>query len=210
MSGNGCSFKYVIIGDTAVGKSSLLSIFTDKIRSDKYEPTIGVDFEKKQLDLDGKSVEINIWDTSGHPRYRQIAASYYKGVLGVIIVYDITNLESFQNLNSWLNEIKNESSNACKILVGNKNDLEKDRKVTFEQGKEFANQNGMKFFETSVKENNNVKEIFLTIAKEIIQLNTNTKTNEKKEKNERLNYVIVGRICLILAIISVICYNYNK
>jgi GTPase SAR1 family protein len=87
-------------------------------------------------------------------------------------------------LNSWLNEIKNESSNACKILVGNKNDLEKDRKVTFEQGKEFANQNGMKFFETSVKENNNVKEIFLTIAKEIIQLNTNTKTNEKKEKNE--------------------------
>jgi small GTP-binding protein len=86
MSGNGCSFKYVIIGDTAVGKSSLLSIFTDKIRSDKYEPTIGVDFEKKQLDLDGKSVEINIWDTSGHPRYRQIAASYYKGVLGVIIV----------------------------------------------------------------------------------------------------------------------------
>jgi small GTP-binding protein len=184
MSGNGCSFKYVIIGDTAVGKSSLLSIFTDKIRSDKYEPTIGVDFEKKQLDLDGKSVEINIWDTSGHPRYRQIAVNYYKGVLGVIIVYDITNLESFQNLNSWLNEIKNESSNACKILVGNKNDLEKDRKVTFEQGKEFANQNGMKFFETSVKENNNVKEIFLTIAKEIIQLNTNTKTNEKKEKNE--------------------------
>ena len=102
-----------------------------------------------------------------------------------MMVYDITDLESFQNLGSWLIEIeKNASKNVYKILVGNKSDLEKDRKVTFEQGKEFANQNGMKFFETSVKENNNVKEIFLTIAKEIIQLNTNTKTNEKKEKNE--------------------------
>jgi Ras-related protein Rab-1A len=105
-----------------------------------------------------------------------------------MMVYDITDLESFQNLGSWLIEIeKNASKNVYKILVGNKSDLEKDRKVTFEQGKEFANQYGMKFFETSAKESTNVQEAFVTMTKEIIKETSEKKINMEQNKNIKVD-----------------------
>ena len=170
--------KYLLIGNSGVGKSCLLIRFTDDRWSEGYEQKIGVNFQNKILDIEGKLVKLQIWDAAGNLRL----GSYYKGANGIMMVYDITNLESFKNLNSCLDEIKKYApENVYKILVGNKNDLEKNRKVTFEQGKEFAIQNGMKFFETSAKEINNIQEIFLTLTKDIIQLNE--KFNEKNNNN---------------------------
>jgi Ras-related protein Rab-1A len=146
--------------------------------------TIGVDFKIKTLDLEGKSVKLQIWDTAGQERFRNIVSSYYRGAHGIMMVYDITDLESFQNLNSWLIEIeKNASKNVYKILIGNKNDMEKDRKVTFEQGKEFASQYGMKFFETSAKESTNVQEAFVAMTKEIIKDAQDKKITVKDDNN---------------------------
>ena len=193
-------FKYLIIGNSGVGKSCLLIRFTDDKYEEGYVTTIGVDFKIKTLIIEGKSVKLQIWDTAGQERFRNIVSSYYKGAQGIMMVYDITDLESFRYLDSWLKEIeKNASKNVYKILVGNKNDLEKNRKVTFEKGKEFANLHGMKFFETSAKENRNVEEAFKEMTKDII--NSFKKVNEKlnssfvieKKKGKDLNKK--GRCC---------------
>ena len=145
--------------------------------------TIGVDFKIKTLEIDNKSVKLQIWDTAGEERFRNIVSSYYRGAHGIMMVYDITDLESFQNLNSWLIEIeKNASKNVYKILVGNKKDMESDRKVTYEQGKEFASQYGMKFFETSAKESVNVNEAFEMMTKEIIKEGSEKKIDPKPSK----------------------------
>ena len=186
-------FKYLIIGNSGVGKSCLLIRFTDDKYEEGYVTTIGVDFKIKTLIIEGKSVKLQIWDTAGQERFRNIVSSYYKGAHGIMMVYDITDLESFGYLDSWIKEIeKNASKNVYKILVGNKSDL-KNRKITFEKGKEFANLHGMKFFETSAKENRNVEEAFKEMTKDII--NSLKKVNEKanasfvieKKKGKDLN-----------------------
>ena len=192
-------FKYLIIGNSGVGKSCLLIRFTDDKFEEGYVTTIGVDFKIKTLEIEGKSVKLQIWDTAGQERFRNIVSSYYKGAHGIMMVYDITDLESFRYLDSWIKEIeKNASKNVYKILVGNKSDLE-NRKITFEKGKEFANLHGMKFFETSAKENKNVEEAFKEMTKDII--NSLKKVNEKanasfvieKKKGKDLNKK--GRCC---------------
>ena len=180
-------FKYLIIGNSGVGKSCLLIRFTDDKFEEGYVTTIGVDFKIKTLEIEGKSVKLQIWDTAGQERFRNIVSTYYKGGHGIMMVYDITDLESFRYLDSWLKEIeKNASKNVYKILVGNKNDMEKERKVSFEKGMKFADLHGMKFFETSAKENKNVEEAFKEMTKDII--NSLKKVNEKTNSNS--NFVI--------------------
>ena len=180
-------FKYLIIGNSGVGKSCLLIRFTDDKFEEGYVTTIGVDFKIKTLEIEGKSVKLQIWDTAGQERFRNIVSTYYKGGHGIMMVYDITDLESFRYLDSWLKEIeKNASKNVYKILIGNKNDMEKERKVSFEKGMEFADLHGMKFFETSAKENKNVEEAFKEMTKDII--NSLKKVNEKTNSNS--NFVI--------------------
>ena len=176
-----------MIGNSGVGKSCLLIRFTDDTFSDSYVTTIGVDFKIKTLDIDSKSCKLQIWDTAGQERFRNIISSYYRGAQGIMLVYDITDLESFQNLNSWLIEIeKNASKNVYKILVGNKCDMENERKVTVEQGKDFADQYGMKFFETSAKDSTNVAEAFITMTKEVI------KSSNKKAPTPKKDNIVVA------------------
>jgi len=180
-------FKYLVIGNSGIGKSCLLIRFTDDTFSDSYVTTIGVDFKIKTLDIDGKSCKLQIWDTAGQERFRNIISSYYRGAQGIMLVYDITDLESFQNLNSWLIEIeKNAAKNVYKILIGNKCDMENERKVTYEQGKDFAEQYGMKFFETSAKNSTNVNEAFITMTKEVM------KNSSKKAETKKNNVVVTA------------------
>ena len=181
-------FKYLVIGNSGVGKSCLLIRFTDDSWSDSYVTTIGVDFKIKTLDINGKSVKLQIWDTAGQERFRNIISSYYRGAQGIMLVYDVTDLDSFQNLNSWLIEIeKNASKNVYKILVGNKCDLESERKVTKEQAEEFASQYGMRFFETSAKNSVNVNEAFIEMSKEIIKQTDEKKIGSIKKEGANLN-----------------------
>ena len=163
--------------------------FTDDTFSESYVTTIGVDFKIKTLDIDGKSCKLQIWDTAGQERFRNIISSYYRGAQGIMLVYDITDLESFQNLNSWLIEIeKNASKNVYKLLIGNKSDLEDKRKVTYQEGKDFATSNGMQFIETSAKTDSKVKDAFELLTQEIIKANiTKDKGMEKKDKTVHLS-----------------------
>ena len=176
-------FKFLVIGNSGTGKSCLLIRFTDDTFSDSYVTTIGVDFKIKTLDVEEKSCKLQIWDTAGQERFRNIISSYYRGAQGIMLVYDITDKESFLNLNSWLIEIeKNAAKNVYKILVGNKCDLESSRKVTTQQGKEFADQYGMQFYETSAKNATNVNEAFITMTKEIMKNSNNKNPASKKDK----------------------------
>ena len=132
---------------------------------------------------------MQIWDTAGQERFKNITASYYRGGNGVLVVYDITDRDSFENLNSWLIEIeKNANKNVYKLLIGNKCDLEDKRKVTYQEGKEFASSNGMQFIETSAKTDTKVKDAFEMLTQEIIKSNiTKDKGMEKKEKTIHLS-----------------------
>ena len=136
------------------------------------------------MEVNGKKVKLQIWDTAGQERFKNITASYYRGGNGVLVVYDITDRDSFENLNSWLIEIeKNANKNVYKLLIGNKSDLEDKRKVTYQEGKEFATSNGMQFIETSAKTDSKVKDAFELLTQEIIKSNvTKDKGNEKKKE----------------------------
>ena len=122
------------------------------------------------MEVNGKKVKLQIWDTAGQERFKNITASYYRGGNGVLVVYDITERESFDNLNSWLIEIeKNANKNVYKLLIGNKCYLEDKRKVSYQEGKDFAESNGMKFMETSAKTASKVQEAFELLTNEIIK-----------------------------------------
>lgn len=182
-------FKILLIGNSAVGKSSLILQFVENSWNEIFVPTIGVDFKIKTLNIDDKRVKLQIWDTAGQERFKNITAAYYRGALGVMLVYDITDIETFKALNSWLIEIeKNANKNVVKLLVGNKIDLEEQRKITYQQGSEFAESYGMSFIETSVKNNANVNEAFEKLGREIMVLTANEKeknigvSNNKKKK----------------------------
>jgi Ras-related protein Rab-1A len=141
------------------------------------------------LEVNGKKVKLQIWDTAGQERFKNITASYYRGGNGVLVVYDITDRDSFENLNSWLIEIeKNANKNVYKLLIGNKSDLEEKRKVTYQEGKDFATSNGMQFMETSAKTASKVQEAFELLTQEIIKASvTKDRGMEKKENAVHLS-----------------------
>jgi len=161
-------FKLLLIGDSGVGKSCLLLRFADDTYTESYISTIGVDFKIRTIDLDAKTIKLQIWDTAGQERFRTITSSYYRGAHGIIVVYDTTDLESFNNVKQWLHEIdRYASENVNKLLVGNKSDLTSKRAVSYEQAKEFADSLGIAFIETSAKSSTNVEKAFMTMASQI-------------------------------------------
>jgi Ras-related protein Rab-1A len=158
----------LLIGDSGVGKSCLLLRFADDTYTESYISTIGVDFKIRTIELDGKTVKLQIWDTAGQERFRTITSSYYRGAHGIIIVYDVTDRQSFLNVEHWLKEIdKYATGNVNKLLVGNKSDLQSKKVVTYDEAKEFADKHGIKFLETSAKNSHNVEQAFQTMATEI-------------------------------------------
>ncbi|CAK0819790.1 unnamed protein product [Prorocentrum cordatum] len=158
-------FKVVLIGDSNAGKSSLLLRFADDTFSESYITTIGVDFRFKTITVDGKTIKLQIWDTAGQERFRTITSAYYRGADGIVMVYDVTDADSFNHVNDWVTEVNryvNEST--CKMLIGNKCDLTEERQVSPEEGRKKAEELGMGFVETSAKAATNVAEAFQDAA----------------------------------------------
>lgn len=161
-------FKLLLIGDSGVGKSCLLLRFAEDAFTDSYLSTIGVDFKIRTIDLEGKTVKLQIWDTAGQERFRTIAAAYYRGAHGIVVVYDVTDTESFQNVRGWLQEIdRYASENVKKLLIGNKSDLVERKAVEYSAAKDFADELQIPFIETSAKTSTNVEEAFVTMSKQI-------------------------------------------
>ena len=163
-------FKYIIIGDTSVGKSSILLKFTDDRFSDIHDFTIGVEYGSKYIDINNRKIKLQIWDTAGQEIFRSISRSYYRGTAGVLLVYDITNKKTFENLELWLTELYSFTNKEVVVmLIGNKNDLENEREVSFYEAKSFAEKNNLYFIETSAKNNTNIKTIFHNTAERIYE-----------------------------------------
>merc|ERR1711931_73835 len=154
-------FKLLIIGNSSVGKTSFLFRYADDSFTSAFVSTVGIDFKVKTVIRNDKRVKLQIWDTAGQERYRTITTAYYRGAMGFILMYDVTNEESFNSVQDWCTQIKTYSwDNAQVVLVGNKCDMEEERVVSTERGKQLADQLGLEFFETSAKENINVKAVF--------------------------------------------------
>lgn len=161
-------FKLLLIGDSGVGKSCLLLRFADDTYTESYISTIGVDFKIRTIEQDGKTVKLQIWDTAGQERFRTITSSYYRGAHGIIIVYDVTDRESYNNVKHWITEIdKYAAEGVNKLLVGNKSDLQSKKVVSYDEAKELADSLGVQFLETSAKNAHNVEQSFNTMAGEI-------------------------------------------
>ena len=160
--------KYIIIGDATVGKSNLLlRYYKDTFKYD-YQITIGIEFGAKNVKIRNKTYKIQIWDTAGQENFKSITRAYYTNSACVLVVYDISSRDSFNNVNNWINECKNLSSKSILlVLVGNKSDLEERRQVNFEEGQELADKNGMLFYETSAKIGTNVDTVFYYSADKI-------------------------------------------
>jgi len=161
-------FRLLLIGDSGVGKSCLLLRFSDQSHTDSYISTIGVDFKIRTIESEGKTIKLQIWDTAGQDRFRSITSTYYRGAHGIIIVYDVTESETFQNVKVWLAEIeKCASPGVHKLLVGNKCDLVGRRQVEYETAKAYAEKLSIPFLETSAKAATNVEKAFLVLAQQI-------------------------------------------
>ena len=161
-------FKYIIIGDAAVGKSNLLLRYAHGQFKPEYQLTIGVEFGAKNVVIRNKTYRIQIWDTAGQENFRSITRAYYKNSVCALVVYDISSRDSFNNVSTWIEDCRNNSSEKIfMVLIGNKSDLADKRQVSTEEGRELAEKYEMKFYETSAKTGENVNDIFNDSVDEI-------------------------------------------
>ncbi|XP_015741251.1 ras-related protein Rab-18-B-like isoform X2 [Coturnix japonica] len=182
MDGNGITVKLILIGDSAVGKSSLLLRFAEGSFEPNLKPTICVDFKVKKMVVNGHTVQLAIWDTAGQERFRTLNPSYYRGTQGIVLVYDVTRKDTFTGLESWLKELEiyTTNSNTVKMLVGNKTD-KPDREVERKEGLQFAKKRSLLFIETSAKTQDGVQHAFEELVIKILQTpNLLDKSTEKK------------------------------
>lgn len=164
------SVKILLIGDSAVGKSSLLLRFTQNDFSDTFISTIGIDFKIRTIELNGKRIHVKCWDTAGQERFQTITTVYYRGAHGIMLVYDVTNLESFEHVSNWMAAIEEHTAGGPKVqrvLVANKTDQERGRVVTREQGEATAAKFGCQYYETSAKTGDGVEAAFFGLVKKV-------------------------------------------
>ncbi|KAF0410789.1 ras-domain-containing protein [Gigaspora margarita] len=158
--------KLVLIGGNDVGKSALLLRFSDDSFTPSFVTTIGIDFKTRIIGLDGKRIKLQTWVMAGQERFRTITTAYCRGAMGILLVYDVTNERSFNNIRNWLSNIEQHAhEDVNKILIGNNCHLVEKKVITKEQGKALADENGIKFFEVSAKANINVEEAFFALVR---------------------------------------------
>jgi len=166
-------FKLLLIGDSGVGKTCILFRFSDDAFNTTFISTIGIDFKIKTIEEGGKKIKLQIWDTAGQERFHTITTSYYRGAMGILLVYDITNQKSFENISKWLRNIdEHANEDVEKIILGNKCDMEDSRVVPKEKGQTIAREHGISFMETSAKSNINIEKAFHELAQSILSKST--------------------------------------
>ena len=178
-------YKILLLGDSEVGKSCFLMRYSDNIFVENYITTIGLDYKLKYVQLEsGETIKVQLWDTAGQDRYRTIAKNYYKGSHGILLLYDITKENSFENIREWVQNIREEVyEKAIIFLIGNKIDKKDERKITTEQGQKLAAEYNLPFFEASAKSGENVEEIFKNLYLKISEVYVDM----QKEKGGKLN-----------------------
>ena len=189
-------FKILLLGDSEVGKSCFLMRYSENVFIENYITTIGLDYKLKTVKLDsGKSIKVQLWDTAGQDKYRTIAKNYYKGSHGILLLYDITKQSSFDNIREWVRDIKEEvNEKAILFLIGNKIDMEDQRKIPKEKGVELAEEFKIPFFEASAKSGENVDEVFKALYNKICEIYGDL----ERERGTKLikKRKIKGRCCL--------------
>ncbi|KAI8065607.1 ras family-domain-containing protein [Gongronella butleri] len=178
-------FKMVFLGEQSVGKTSLITRFMYDTFDNTYQATIGIDFLSKTMYLSDRTVRLQLWDTAGQERFRSLIPSYIRDSSVAVVVYDISNRESFLSISKWIDDVRAERGNdAIVVLVGNKTDLEK-REVTTDEGEKRAKDLNVMFFETSAKAGHNVKNLFKRIAQALPGIDGNTP--DQKEQMQKIN-----------------------
>mmetsp|Transcript_10729 Transcript_10729/g.18403 ORF Transcript_10729/g.18403 Transcript_10729/m.18403 type:complete len:216 (-) Transcript_10729:94-741(-) len=187
--------KLLLIGDSGVGKSCLLLRFSDDSFTTSFITTIGIDFKIRTVELDGKRVKLQIWDTAGQERFRTITTAYYRGAMGILLVYDVTDEASFINIRNWIRNIEQHASESVhRILIGNKCDMdESKRAVPMAKGQALADEFGIQFFETSAKANIKVEDAFFAIARDIKHRLQDSSDGTKPQSTPRGGNVELGK-----------------
>lgn len=178
-------FKIVLIGNSGVGKSSIITRYTDNTFTDDFISTIGVDFKICTINIDGKIIKLQLWDTAGQERFKSITKSYYRGATAIMIIFDVSDEGSFIDVKKWLNDISN--FNVLKILVGNKSDM--IRKIDYNSCKTFADENNIEYIEVSAKKSTNIDRLFDIL----IDMSITYMKNNKFEVNDKID----NNICLL-------------
>ena len=187
-----CVYKVLLLGDSTVGKTCVLLKYTDKIFQETHMMTIGLDYRLKVMQLQsGKEVKLQIWDTAGQDRFRSITKNYYKGSHGIILIYDVTSLKTFENVKSWISQINEEISDKVVIyLVANKIDMETERKVSTKEGQKLAEELGVPFIETSAKTGVGIDNVFNDMVERI-----DKEFGDAQRATKNLSYQAKGRKC---------------
>ena len=183
-------YKIIIVGDSGVGKSNILGRYINNIFKQDTKSTVGVEFASKKIKANGVNIKLQIWDTAGQERYRSITSAYYRGSKGCFIVYDISSAQTFESVEKWYEEVlKSGEKDISIILIGNKCDLENERKVTVEMGENKARNLNCPFFETSALNNIHIEDVFQSIAENIY----NRCKDEKNLDDDDDDYEIVPK-----------------
>ena len=191
-------YKVLLLGDSSVGKTCFLLRYCDKSFQDAHLSTIGLDYRLKTMTLkSGKNIKLQIWDTAGQDRFRAITKNYYKGANGIILIYDVTNVQTFENVKNWISQIKEEANpNVVIYLAGNKIDIpQEERAVKTEEGKEIADEYKLQFKETSAKDGINVNEVFQELVEKIDEVFSKLEVPKSEQKNKLYDGKSKKRAC---------------